>query len=114
MKRNGLPFVAREFRHRRLNSRSIGPKVVSYDTKAGANQQQFVVWYGLNATIMKSIKYPLVTTTLSCKKCTYIMAASHLCGYNGNCPESWFTPQLNIKALVYMTLGSPSLLPASM
>ena len=42
MKRNGLPFVAREFRHRQLNSRSIGPKVVSYDTKAGANQQQFV------------------------------------------------------------------------
>ena len=44
MKRNGLPFVAREFRHRRLNSRSIGPKVVSYDTKAGANQQQFVAY----------------------------------------------------------------------
>ena len=42
MKRNGLPFVAREFRHRRLNSCSIGPRVVSYDTKAGANQQQFV------------------------------------------------------------------------
>ena len=42
MKRNGLPFVAREFRHRRLNSCSIGPKVVFYDTKAGANQQQFV------------------------------------------------------------------------
>ena len=42
MKRNGLPFVAREFCHRQLSSRSIGPKVVSYDTKAGANQQQFV------------------------------------------------------------------------
>ena len=42
MKRNGLPFVAREFHHCRLSSRSIGPKSFSYDTKAGANQQQFV------------------------------------------------------------------------
>ena len=52
MKRNGLPFVDREFCHCQLSSRSIGPKVVPYDTKAGANQQQFV---GLTVTQVVSL-----------------------------------------------------------
>ena len=32
------------------------------------------LWYALNATIMKSIEYPLVTTTFSHKECTHVMA----------------------------------------
>ena len=32
------------------------------------------IWYGLNSTGMKSVEYPLVTTTFSQKDCAHIMA----------------------------------------
>ena len=32
------------------------------------------VWLALNTTVMKSLEYPLLATTISIKECTYIMA----------------------------------------